>query len=874
MILSRILLRHFNFRALPRPAVMRATPAMRRTPTASYSVAGLVAAGFLTAVSGVASAASAPVAAHPEVIRPLAFDGGDGTANDPFQISTCAQLVDIGHDLTASYVLTQSFSCAAQSALSPNGFPIGPSSGFSGTLDGNGHSVSDLTLSCSGACGMFRQLLDGAAVRNLVFTSLSLTQSMNNSGTGAVASYVGSGGSKTVSNVSVAGGTVAGTDYTGSIIGQAIGGTYSGLSSSATVSGKTHVGGLIGQLGDQNTSCISGSPSLTTSNFTGSVVGEIQVGGAVGAFQPNRGALNGCKISDVTNTGTVDTTVSATQPTCYVGGIVGLFWESELIDVTNSGRVGASCGTRTMAGGIVGSMSGNTGENPRISKAANSGEIGNSSGVDVGGIVGICGSNFGYVERAYNTGIIRGTSYSGSTTGGISGENCRISDSFAYAPTSHDGGGISGTHQSTLRTLSITPTNKFFRSGTATSCTDSFRNTDDGTAVTCTGLTGKTTVELKTQSTFTSAAWDFSCINPTWAIDPSINNGYPFLVGVGPLGANYTSSVQPVSMSATSSSLGVGQTAVLTFELCEAPSATAPDDFTLSDITVTGGSLAGFASTSATTFTATFTPTPNSNGSASFSIGANAFKDVDGNSNGPSSPLTISYDTRTTPTTTSPSTPVVVSPPVIVVPPSTTTPSTSSVPSPNTPPVPVVVPAQPVLPGDAVSRRADGSIVSSRVQVQVVNNVSTITILNEDGSEITVTHQPTLIRTNYTVYRGTSLTISGDRYQPETDVGVWLNSSPTFLGSTSTTADGAFSFDVVIPGDFELGEHVLQVEGAVVAELPQSTFVGLLVLDRSGPELPDTGQNVPTSLALLMVTVGLALLVGVSQRRTLRTIDH
>lgn len=155
-----------------------------------------------------------------------------------------------------------------------------------------------------------------------------------------------------------------------------------------------------------------------------------------------------------------------------------------------------------------------------------------------------------------------------------------------------------------------------------------------------------------------------------------------------------------------------------------------------------------------------------------------------------------------------------------------------------------------------------------------MDNVSTITIRNEDGSEITVTHQPTLIRTNYTVYRGTSLTISGDGYQPDTDLGVWLNSSPTYLGSTQTKSNGAFNFDVTIPGDFDLGEHVLQVEGTVVAELPQSTFIGLLVLDRSGPELPETGQSVPTSLAFLMVTVGLALLVGVSRRRTLRPIDH
>lgn len=833
------------------------------------SVSGLIAVGFMVAVSGAASVSATPVVATTGVVRPMAFDGGSGSANDPFQISTCAQLVDIASDLTASYELVQDFSCATQSALSPNGFPIGPNSGFSGTLDGNGHTISDLILSCSGPCGVFRQLLNGAVVHDLSFAGLSLTQSANNSGTGVIASFVGSGGSKSVSNVSVVGGTVAGRQFTGSIVGQAIGGTYSGLSSSATVSGTTHVGGLIGQLGDQATSCLAGVPSLSTSTFTGSVVGEEMIGGAVGAFQPNRGALNGCRISDVTNSGAVDTTVSATQLTCYVGGIVGLFWESELIDVANSGRVGASCGARTMAGGIVGSMNGNNGENPRISKAANSGEIGNSSGVDVGGIVGICGSNFGYVERVYNTGIIRGTN---TTTGGISGENCRITDSFAHSPTSHNGGGLSGSLQSTTvtRTLSVTPTNKFLEYRNLAFCNDSFWDSDTGTASSsCNanvagslGLTGKTTVELKTQSTFTAAGWDFSCIDPVWAIDPSINNGYPFLVGVGPLGTNYTPSVQTVSMSATSSSLGVGQTAVLTFELCEAPSATAPDDFSLSDITVVGGSLAGFASTSATTFTVTFTPTPNSNGTASFSVGANVFKDVDGNSNGPSNPLTISYDTRTTPTTTTPPpAPIFVPPPVIIAPPSTT------VPRPSVPAAPVVVPTEPVLPGVANSRRSDGVGVEARVEIQVVDNVSTITIRNDDGSEITVTHQPTLIRTNFSVYQGSSLVISGDGYQPDTDLSVWLNSTPTYLGTTTTTSEGTFEFTVMVPADFEIGDHALQVEGTVLDDVVQSTFLGLLVLERQGFRLPVTGGDPVTPLALALIGTGLVAVLVATRRR-------
>ena len=38
------------------------------------------------------------------------------------------------------------------------------------------------------------------------------------------------------------------------------------------------------------------------------------------------------------------------------------------------------------------------------------------------------------------------------------------------------------------------------------------------------GATAKTTAEMKNQSTFTDAGWDFASI---WRIDPDYNDGYP-----------------------------------------------------------------------------------------------------------------------------------------------------------------------------------------------------------------------------------------------------------------------------------------------------------------------------------------------------------
>ena len=67
---------------------------------------------------------------------------------------------------------------------------------------------------------------------------------------------------------------------------------------------------------------------------------------------------------------------------------------------------------------------------------------------------------------------------------------------------------------------------------------NSFWDTEVSGEPTSDGGTGKTTLEMKTGSTFTDAGWDFTHI---WNIDGSTNNGYPFLRGPGPLTPAYGS---------------------------------------------------------------------------------------------------------------------------------------------------------------------------------------------------------------------------------------------------------------------------------------------------------------------------------------------
>nr|WP_156478466.1 Ig-like domain-containing protein [Vibrio cidicii] len=97
--------------------------------------------------------------------------------------------------------------------------------------------------------------------------------------------------------------------------------------------------------------------------------------------------------------------------------------------------------------------------------------------------------------------------------------------------------------------------------------------------------------------------------------------------------------VPSVTITSDKSALKAGETATITFTLSEASS-----DFTESDITVSGGSLSGFAG-SGSSYTATFTPADESTASGTIDVATGTFTDASGNSNSAATPISISVDT-------------------------------------------------------------------------------------------------------------------------------------------------------------------------------------------------------------------------------------
>ncbi|MEY4364822.1 MAG: hypothetical protein RLZZ305_166, partial [Actinomycetota bacterium] len=92
---------------------------------------------------------------------------------------------------------------------------------------------------------------------------------------------------------------------------------------------------------------------------------------------------------------------------------------------------------------------------------------------------------------------------------------------------------------------------------------------------------------------------------------------------------------------AGSGTVGGGQDITVTFTLSESSS-----NFVVGDITVSGGTLSGFASSGPLTYTATWTPPATGSGTASISVAANKFTNSAGNNNTASTALSIAWNTN------------------------------------------------------------------------------------------------------------------------------------------------------------------------------------------------------------------------------------
>ncbi len=320
----------------------------------------------------------------------LAFSGsGDGSSGSPFQITNCAQLQSIASDVTASYALENNINCSGSGSFN-GGDGWAPIVSFSGTLDGQDYSVTNLTIDYSGFAtnaGLFSSIVSGGVVENLTITA-NVTAPLTTAGI-----LTGSLYNAQIINV-VTHGTLSCDSFCGSFAGFVSGlVTVADSHSDVDVSGDTKVGGLFGKVdsvGPGNTT------TVTNSYFSGDVTGTGSLIGGISA--PSTGLI----LEDVYTSGSVSGTSS-------VGGLIASF--------TNIGSVIRSFSTSTVhgvnsVGGLVGSAGGG---DVSMENVFYNGDV-VATGSNIGGLAGT--GSFDHVSFGYAAGSVTG----GESVGGIFGD--------------------------------------------------------------------------------------------------------------------------------------------------------------------------------------------------------------------------------------------------------------------------------------------------------------------------------------------------------------------------------------------------------------------------------------------------------------------
>lgn len=278
---------------------------------------------------------------------------------------------------------------------------------FSGTFDGNGHTIKNLTSSTTASdmpAGLIGVAND-ATVKNVTVSGGHISSS--DSGAAIVAVMLGT---TEVSNCHSEGVSISANGAAGGVVGRAYGisNTISGCTNSSTITlypgaAKTKVGGIVGIASAANSqTTISGC--INTASVDGGADGT---GGICGYIGSN------ATLSNCINSGAVAQNSTAK----YGGGILGyLNANTTTANIINSENKAPVAGNN--AGGIFGSIGSYATIN--ISGTNNSGAV--TAVAVAGGIAAVAGD--GLIDNCINTAAVSATASNG-IAGGVVGQDNR-----------------------------------------------------------------------------------------------------------------------------------------------------------------------------------------------------------------------------------------------------------------------------------------------------------------------------------------------------------------------------------------------------------------------------------------------------------------
>jgi hypothetical protein len=422
-----------------------------------------------------------------------AYGGGSGTAGDPYLINTPAQMNTIGlnqGDWDKHFKLVADIDMSAYTGESYNiiGYYISSDDqqAFTGVFDGNGHAISNFTYVSSATeeiwdIGLFG-FVDGenADIKNLglvdpnVYAPTAIL-------VGAIVGDLKYAG--IFHDCYVDGGSVSGEYTVGGLAGRSLSSTitiYNCHAISCSVSAVEQIAaGVTGKLRGNMSKCYAVCEVTSGSGDA--------AGGLVGI---NWGAISYCHAScNVSGRSDVGGLVASNNVSATLGRA----------SISNCYATGTASGSGGGIGGLAGSNMGTISQSFAsgnvVATFAFSQEMGGLVGWNYGGPYSGATAD-GRILNCYATGPVEGASNS-TGLGGLVGENDGALISKCYSVGRVSGGsfsigGLVGTN---------------LNGGTVSSSFWDVQTSGQGGSA---GGTGKTTAQMQTWSTFTSAGWDFT----------------------------------------------------------------------------------------------------------------------------------------------------------------------------------------------------------------------------------------------------------------------------------------------------------------------------------------------------------------------------
>lgn len=469
---------------------------------------------------------------------------GDGSANNPYQISSINNLYWLQQDSnqwSKHYIQIANIDASAtQTWNAGKGWtPIGSAvsevdyHAFTGTYNGKGYTISNLFCNrpndfLTGLWG----LTYGATIDSVGLVNVNMVGSDET--VGALISMC----ANTTVRHCYSTGIVSGIGGVGGLIGNSFWDSYvDNCYSTCTVScSDDKVGGLIGKneallynsyatgsvscTGTQNGNNQAGGLVGKNMSFikhcyaTGNVSGPSQIGGLVGDNNSEDGY--NAIIDSCYSTGNISI-IGTSDFTC-AGGFAGTNMYNSVI--TNSFSTGNVVGSNlhNQIGGFVGQN-----QQSLINSSYSLGFV--SGGGNCGGFAG-SNTDSALISNSYSRGNVVAIY---NNIGGFVGMNrAFISKSYSTGSANSTGnfGGFAGSNESSQSPAAI---NSCFWDLQSSNLSSACGFSDISSIL---DVIGKTTAEMKTQTTFTYAGWDFmgettNGTNDYWKIDQYINSGYP-----------------------------------------------------------------------------------------------------------------------------------------------------------------------------------------------------------------------------------------------------------------------------------------------------------------------------------------------------------